>query len=85
MKVEKIFYGVKCDGCGRMLPNEWEGELYDDSDSVDVTARESGWLVSDDGHHYCEECVSLNDDDCWETKDGKLFSYFGEAMEEGTK
>lgn len=83
MKLEATFYGIRCDACGRVLPNEYNYDMYlDDAHEVDYIAKESGWLVTNDGHHYCEECISLNDDDCWETKNGKVYTYSGEVKEE---
>lgn len=80
--IEKTFYGIKCDACGKMLPNEWGGDAYHEEAILTANiAHESGWLLTDDGHQYCEDCISLNDDDCWETKDGKVYSQQGEPKE----
>lgn len=85
MIVPKEFYGIKCDFCGKMLLGEWQEDMYDDVECVCYTAKESEWLLTEDEHHYCPECKSLNDDDLWETKDGKKYYYDGEPIMEETE
>lgn len=81
MIVEKIFYGCKCDGCGKMLLGEWEEDAYYDSEQYTTgVAEDSDWLVTSDNHHYCPDCCHLNDNDIWECKDGKKYDYCGDPI-----
>lgn len=83
MVTEKIFYGCKCDGCGTMLRDECEEDIYYDQETyIKDVAWDSEWLVTADGHHYCPDCRQLNDEDIWECKDGKRYDYTGNPINE---
>lgn len=54
--IEKTFYGVKCDGCGKEL----EEDYYEEEKWTEEVAQQSGWLVIK-GKHYCEDCYHYGD------------------------
>jgi hypothetical protein len=63
VSVETVtMYRVRCDRCNA---DSCAGEEYvawaEDSQAVDV-ARESDWLITDDGHHYCENCYEWDEE-----------------------
>ena len=60
--VEQTFYGLRCDGCGKMLLGEWDEDAYYDSEQyTEDVAIESGWMKVRD-KHYCEDCHHYGDD-----------------------
>ena len=75
--IKKVtYYDIICDSCGKSLTEESE-TCYPDTDSCLLVARQSGWLHTNDGHHYCPDCHTLNDEDQWECKDGNRYDYEG--------
>ena len=73
---EVTYYDIICDRCGKSFTEESE-TCYPDTDSGLLVARQSGWLYTNDGHHYCPDCHTLNDEDQWECKDGRRYDYEG--------
>lgn len=75
MQVAKTFFGLQCDGCGRMLQSEDGGDYYiDDAKNLNLLARKlSGWLITHDHRHYCPNCHSVNDDNMIQTIDNRLY------------
>lgn len=56
MIVKKIFYGLKCDRCGRHLFNENGSAFFDNEfDLIDYAEKEE-WLCKGE-KHYCPECI----------------------------
>lgn len=75
MQVAKTFFGLQCDGCGRLLPSDiGDGDLYyEDPADLRFVAEESGWLVTHDHRHYCPVCHFVNDSDMVQTIDNRLY------------
>ena len=68
---EKTFYGIKCDGCGRMLPNVlWNNTAYYETlHIIEEAAIDSDWKKSRD-KHYCPDCYQYGDKNELILKDG---------------
>ena len=63
MMIESVtMYKVNCDGCGESAE---EGSDYfawaDASQAVDQ-AINGDWLETDDGKHYCPNCIEWDDE-----------------------
>lgn len=61
MILERTFYGLRCEGCGKDLKCG-EYDFFNDIDDVFVVAKDSGWIKVR-GKHYCEECHRYGDND----------------------
>lgn len=84
MKVDVKTYKIVCDCCGRTFISANDEVCYVDyPDGITDMCRDSDWLITADDHHYCPYCHQLDDCDCWETKDGKLYAYDGEPINNG--
>lgn len=84
MRIPLQTYEIACDGCGEKFMTEEGFVCYCDApDEIEDKANNSGWLITADGHHYCDRCCELNDNDHWETKDGRLYAYDGEPFNTG--
>ena len=60
---DKVFYGVQCDGCGKVLLGEYDIPLYYESpEYIEETAIDSGWKKLR-GKHYCPDCYQYGDND----------------------
>ena len=71
MIVERQFYNVKCDHCGRLLDDEtW----WDAKDAMPAILGECGWIECEGERHYCDECWMRDDDDNIVTKDGRKWT-----------
>lgn len=59
---EVTMYTIVCDRCGVSVD---EGTDYaawaDDTTSLQI-AQDNGWLVTDDGSHYCDECFDWDEE-----------------------
>lgn len=78
MRVMVETFKVVCDGCGLTFCNGEDLSCYCDHPSqIEKEAMESGWLRTNDGHHYCPYCHTLNDEDQWECKGGHRYDYEG--------
>ena len=83
MRIKVETFKVVCDGCGQTFHNDEDFTCYDDHPSqIENEAVESGWLRTNDGHHYCPDCHTLNDEDQWECKDGRKYDYDGDEVVE---
>lgn len=61
--VEKKFYGMKCDGCGKMLSSDEFGDEYQDNVRwLEQVAEDSDWKIYGD-KHYCPDCYRYGDND----------------------
>lgn len=71
MIIDRQFYNIQCDHCGKLLDEEtWWGE----KDLVEgLILDECGWIECE-GRHYCDECWSRDDDDNIVTKDGRKWT-----------
>ena len=68
MIIERLFYSVKCDHCGKTLDKNAEGdEVENDSDNTNfemdkdaalAVAEFNGWWMLDNSH-YCHECADM--------------------------
>ena len=66
----RLFYGMKCDICGR------EEEPW--CDSPEECHREfdyDGWLHLGDGRDICSDCITIDENDNYVTKDGGVYDY----------
>jgi len=52
---------VDCDRCGHNADSEGDFTSWVDKESAVLEATESGWLVTDDGGHYCDRCIIWDD------------------------
>ena len=83
MRVKVETFKVVCDGCGQTFHNDEDFTCYCDHPSqIENEAMESGWLRTNDGHHYCPDCHTLNDEDQWECKNGRKYDYDGDEVVE---
>ena len=70
MVKKKTFYGIKCDGCGRMLSGEWDADAYyETKDFIEEVAIDSDWKKFR-GKHYCPDCYQYGDNDELILRDG---------------
>jgi len=61
MIVEKTFYAVKCDNCGK-LNEGYDYSFYSDKDSAIELASESEFYIGEK-IHFCSDCHSIDDND----------------------
>lgn len=74
MITEKIYYGVKCDACGKEL-EDGDGCLhYNEEDYMESIALDSEWIKVRD-KHYCENCYKYGDNDELILADGVVIEY----------
>lgn len=57
----KPYYWVDCDRCGQTCDYGDYSAMYDESQAVEG-ARDNEWLVTDDGHHYCDDCTTYDEE-----------------------
>jgi hypothetical protein len=70
MIVDRQFYSIKCDACGRQIDEAW----WDDKDALTTQIlNHRGWIECK-GRHYCDECWEFYDDDNIVTKDGRKWT-----------
>ena len=75
MRVPVNTFKVVCDGCGQTFHNSEDFICYCDcQNQIEDEAVDSGWLRTNDGHHYCPDCYSVNDNDEYECKDGLKYN-----------
>ncbi len=58
MSIEEVpMYRVVCDGpgCAASAQDETDYWGWADSDAAVDDAKNAGWLVTEDGKHYCED------------------------------
>lgn len=61
MITEEIFYGVKCDRCGKVYEMNGEYAYYSDKNEILDAALDNGWKTIH-GKHYCSCCYIEKDD-----------------------
>ena len=76
MKVQRLFFNIRCDCCGSLLDEEcWmEKEAPFGDIENDCNWKQLG------GKDYCPDCYTIDDDDNYVTKNGH--KYNGETEEE---
>jgi hypothetical protein len=72
MKVQKVYYNIKCDCCGQLL----DPDSYWD-DGLEEMADECSWKALEPDKHYCPDCYEWDDEDHLVTKDGKKWDECG--------
>lgn len=83
MRVPVNTFKVVCDGCGQTFHNSEDFTCYCDcQNQIEDEAVDSGWLRTNDGHHYCEDCHTLNEEDQYECKDGRKYDCDGDEVVE---
>ncbi len=60
MIIAKVFYGVKCDRCGKVYDGA-DAEYYADVDSALEYAKEEDW-IEQGKKHYCQSCYVVDED-----------------------
>lgn len=60
MIIKEIFYGVKCDRCGK-IHNDGDHEFWNDEHSPVEYAMDSDWIEKEN-KHYCDDCYELSDE-----------------------
>lgn len=62
----KLFTRVKCDGdCGRWFGSgDYDWSVWETPAAAVDALRDYGWLVTDDGKHFCETCAPPLCDEC---------------------
>lgn len=84
MRVEVNTFKIVCDGCGETFRNHNDFSCYiNNPKEIEHDADDSLWLITQDGHHYCDRCRSLNEYDEWECRDGKVYSWDGVPINVG--
>ena len=74
MIIERTFFSVKCDGCGRELEDDAEEYAWvDDAKAVEDVAKDGDWL-SIRGKHYCPDCHRYDDNDSLVLGDGTVIT-----------
>lgn len=75
MRVKEYFHNIKCDCCGEIASETW----WNNEDDANTVADDSGYITLGE-RDYCPNCVTIDDDDNYVTKDGRKYS--GETHEE---
>ena len=64
MKTEVTMFTVKCDNCGKLFEDEYNGySCWGDFNDAWENASDSDWMRNDDDVHYCPACHSYDDND----------------------
>lgn len=75
MIIEKTFYILKCDGCGKELEDEAEEFAWtDDKNATEDVAVEGDWMCIR-GKHFCPDCHHYDDDDNLVLGDGTIIKH----------
>jgi hypothetical protein len=62
MSIETVaMYRVVCDRCGKCAQDGTDYFAWAQDEGALNDAREADWLITDDGHHYCCDCVQWNE------------------------
>lgn len=79
--VEKKFYGMRCDGCGKMLSSDEFGDEYQDNIRwLEQVADDSDWKMAR-GMHFCPDCYRYGDNDDLIFKDGTVIHSYEDDWE----
>lgn len=66
----RLFYGLKCDICGRE-DEDW----YDTPEECRRDCEHIDWMHLGDGSDICCDCYTIDDEDHIVTKDGGIYDY----------
>ena len=66
----RLFYGLKCDICGHE-DEDW----YDTPEECRNDCEHVDWLHLCDGRDVCSDCITIDDNDNYVTKDGGVYDY----------
>ena len=58
---EVTYYDIICDRCGKSLTEESE-MCYTDTESAEMTAMCSEWMMEIGVKHYCPDCYELDEE-----------------------
>ena len=57
-------FTVKCNACGKLFEDEYQGYCaWDCEDGAVSNATDSDWIETDTDTHYCPDCYSYDEDD----------------------
>ena len=74
MKTEVTMFTVKCDICGKLYEDDYNGySCWGDFNDAWEGASESNWITEDHVNHYCPSCYSYDDNDILVLKPIKAF------------
>ncbi len=59
---EVEMYTVDCDRCEANADEGGEYTAWEDTEGAVHSADDAGWLITDDGKHYCGACWRWSDD-----------------------
>lgn len=63
MSIQKVeMYTVVCDNCNTDIGSTQDYSCWNDKDCAEENAMNSEWIKVDN-KHYCDECVSYDDND----------------------
>lgn len=64
MIVEKTFYAVKCDNCGKIISDYGDSNYWSDKNTaIDYACENGSYLTEDEKEIYCDDCYEIDDDD----------------------
>ena len=66
----RLFYGMKCDICGRE-----EEASYDSPEACHHELDYDAWRHLGDGRDICSDCITIDENDNYVTKDGGVYDY----------
>jgi hypothetical protein len=61
MLESRPFWTVRCDRCNANAFETDDITAYSDAKSAVEVLRDSDWLLTEDGKHYCEDCTVWSD------------------------
>lgn len=74
MIIERTFYSVKCDGCGKSLEDdcEYDESAWWDSEEYAREVAENADFITVRGKDYCPKCYHYGDDNELVLSDGTV-------------
>jgi len=63
MFIKETFVGVQCDNCTELAENFDGAAFFADEETARDNAVNGEEWHEHEGKHYCDRCVSFNDDD----------------------
>jgi hypothetical protein len=63
MLESRPYWTILCDRCKVDAFKDGDHSAYSDAHSAVEVVRDSGWLITDDGKHYCENCTCWDEDE----------------------
>jgi len=74
MIITEVFYGIKCDRCGKLF-EDGEHSFWCDESSAIENSSDSDWSEKN-GKHYCPNCHEVNE----ETDEVKVFEEYPQQL-----